>query len=163
MPSKRVFTNGWVFWLARHPKYGVILFDRTDQTDVPDGCMRVFEGRGSTRCILPNEVLKSETSAEVTDNEFVQIVNLYNGLKASLDIPIKAPGYDAGALLEEKHKRFLLERGLPDNGICPAEGDMSHRVTHCWSCKGHLDSSVDIKCVTCGWIICGCGACGCGR
>lgn len=163
MPSKRVFTNGWVFWLARHPIHGLILFDRADQDGVPAGSMRVFEVQGSSRCILPQEVLKSETSANVSDSEFVQIVNLYNGIKVSLGKPVKAPGYDASASLEDKHKRFLRERGLPDNGIRPATGNRSHRVTHCWSCKGHLDNSVDVECATCGWIVCDCGACGCGR
>lgn len=81
MPSRRVLTNGWVFWLAHHQKHGLILFDRTDQDDVPAGSLRVFEARKSSRFILPQEELKSETSDDVSDSEFVEIVTLYNGVK----------------------------------------------------------------------------------
>ncbi|MHB1246649.1 MAG: hypothetical protein ACYCZH_09410 [Sulfuriferula sp.] len=127
-----------MFWLARHPKHELILFDRADQDEVSADRMRVFEVHGSSRCILPKKVLRSETSAEVSDSESVQIVNLYNGIKASLGKPIKAPGADANASLEDKHKIFLRERGLPDNGKRPAAENPSHRVTYCWSCNGPL-------------------------
>lgn len=163
MPSRRVFTNGWIFWIARHPVYGLVLFDRADQDDISSGNIRVFEMKGKTRRTLSQEILKSETSAEITDNDFVQVVTAYNTLKTSLGKPLKAPGYDDNASIENKHKQFLLERGLPDNGIRPAIEKRSHRVTHCWSCKEHLDNSVDVECATCAWIICGCGACGCGK
>lgn len=163
MPSRRVLTNGWFFWLAHHQKHGLILFDRADQDDVPAGSLRVFEARKSSRFILPQEELKSETSDDVSDSEFVQIVNLYNGVKVSLGKPIKAPRYGDNSSLEERHKQFLRERGLPDNVMRSATGNRSHRVTHCWSCKSHLDNSVDVECVSCMWIICVCGACGCGR
>jgi hypothetical protein len=37
------------------------------------------------------------------------------------------------------------------------------RITHCWRCKTHLNSSRHEECPACGWIICPeCGACGCG-
>jgi hypothetical protein len=36
-----------------------------------------------------------------------------------------------------------------------------HRHTHCFDCKKHLDSDLDIKCTNCGWLLCRCGACGC--
>lgn len=163
MPSRRVFTNGWVFWLARHPIHGLILFDRSDQLDVPDSNVRIFEMRGKSRCIFPQDMLKSETSADVSDSEFVQVVTAYNRLKDSLGKPVKAPGYDPSGSIEDRHKRFLRERGLPDNGTRPAIATRLHRVTYCWSCKEHLDNDVDLECATCGWILCDCGACGCGR
>ena len=37
------------------------------------------------------------------------------------------------------------------------------RVTHCWRCKGHLDSREDSACSICSAIRCSCGACLCGR
>lgn len=37
----------------------------------------------------------------------------------------------------------------------------NHRQTHCFDCKKHLDSDMDIKCTQCGWLLCKCGACGC--
>lgn len=163
MPARKVFSNGWVFWLAKHPEYGVILFDRTDQDEVPSGSVRVFAMRGKSRQILPREVLKAETSAEISDGDFVCIVTAYNELKHSLGKPLKASGQDAIEWLEHRHKRFLSERGLPDRGIRPATSNRTHRITHCWSCTKHLDNSVDVECIACRWIICQCGACGCGR
>lgn len=63
--------------------------------------------------------------------------------------------------LTEKHKEILARLGLPYKGLRPATPRF-RRVTHCYACKDHLDNSVDIECVTCGWILCTCGACGCG-
>jgi hypothetical protein len=37
-----------------------------------------------------------------------------------------------------------------------------HRVTHCYSCKMHLESDLFMECSACRWIVCICGACGCG-
>ena len=71
--------SGW-----RHPAYGLILFDRTDQDDIAFDNVRVFEMKGKTTRVLTHEVLKSETSAEITDNDFVQVVTAYNILKSSL-------------------------------------------------------------------------------
>lgn len=53
----------------------------------------------------------------------------------------------------------------PESSGSEEEHD-DHRVDHCWSCKRALDSDVDQKCETCGWMICpDCGACkqGCER
>jgi hypothetical protein len=61
----------------------------------------------------------------------------------------------------EAHKRFLEQRGLPAQNTRLPTGRI-HRVTHCYSCKNHLDNAVDIECAACGWIVCRCGACGCG-
>jgi hypothetical protein len=58
------------------------------------------------------------------------------------------------------HEMFLRARNLPTQGV-RATARRQSRVTHCWHCKGHLDNSIDIECLSCGWIICGCGACGC--
>lgn len=59
------------------------------------------------------------------------------------------------------HQRFLKARGLPQTETRRASG-RTHRVTHCYSCKSHLDNAIDVECEACGWIVCGCGACGCG-
>ena len=162
MPSRRVVTNGWVYWLARHPAYEFILFDSFDQDDLSEGSVRVFELRSATTLLLTLEALKLETTADVSDGDFVKIVTAYNKFKELLGKPIKVPGHGAGTL-EDRHRRFLRERGLPDNGIRQAIARMRHRVTHCWSCHDDLDNSIDVECATCGWIICDCGACGCGR
>ena len=63
--------------------------------------------------------------------------------------------------LAERHKEILAQLGLPYKGLRPAT-QRYRRVTHCYACRQHLDNSVDVECVTCGWILCTCGACGCG-
>lgn len=60
----------------------------------------------------------------------------------------------------DAHKQFLQLRNLQHQGIQPATGK-SCRVTYCWNCKEHLDSSDEFECCACGWILCHCGACGC--
>lgn len=61
----------------------------------------------------------------------------------------------------ERHKEYLLKHGKEYSGI--TQGSIkNHRVTHCYSCKAELDSSLHIECNTCNWLICYCGACGCG-
>ena len=64
--------------------------------------------------------------------------------------------------VEEKHAEFLRAKGFANLGVQPARKLSGTRITHCWSCKSHLDNRVDIECVKCQWIICACGACGCG-
>jgi hypothetical protein len=66
------------------------------------------------------------------------------------------------AELAERHRRRQEMLGLPWRGLRASAGK-DLRVTHCWACKSHLDNSVDVECITCGWILCLCGACGCGR
>ena len=71
------------------------------------------------------------------------------------------------AAAEERTRAAHIQR-LAALGIDPTSVDSlpvaprQHRVTHCYSCKRHLDSKVFLECSACHWIICGCGACGCG-
>lgn len=66
-----------------------------------------------------------------------------------------------GAEVREVHKHFLEKRGIAYNGT--STSTKTRRITHCWSCKNHLDNEIDTECNTCQWIVCICGACGCGR
>jgi hypothetical protein len=63
---------------------------------------------------------------------------------------------------EERHRAFLKARNVLYQGVRETNKPRLQRVTHCWSCKGHLDNSINVECVACGWILCDCGACGCG-
>jgi hypothetical protein len=65
--------------------------------------------------------------------------------------------------LLERHTQYLASRGLTGDGTRVASTGRSHRTPPCWRCQKHLDNSIDVECVACGWIICSCGACGCGR
>jgi hypothetical protein len=61
--------------------------------------------------------------------------------------------------LEARHEAYLRSAGLPARGLRAAT--RRPRITHCWKCKGHLDSRTFAECLGCNGIICGCGACFC--
>jgi hypothetical protein len=61
----------------------------------------------------------------------------------------------------ERHKEHLANLGIEYRGV-RFSGAEQQRSTHCYSCKAHLDSRMNIQCASCGWLICSCGACGCG-
>jgi len=64
--------------------------------------------------------------------------------------------------IKEKHKQHLEISGLEYRGV-KFNSKKIVRTTHCYSCKEPLDSTIDLECNSCNWIICGCcGACGCG-
>jgi len=59
------------------------------------------------------------------------------------------------------HRQKLEEMGVSYIGI-RSNSTKIHRVTHCYDCKQGLDSTINLECMSCGWILCKCGACGCG-
>lgn len=156
MGARRVTTNGWLFWLARHAQLGLILLDEAMQEGVEEGMLRAFVLSSRNAADFDRADFKSQLSSAVSDQEFVQLVSAYNDFKVSNGIPLKAPP-------EVAHSNFLKQRGLPVCGVRKKPPGKFHRVTHCWSCKNPLNNEVDIECVECGWIICRCGACGCAR
>jgi hypothetical protein len=62
--------------------------------------------------------------------------------------------------IREAHRRFVENLGIPYSGT--STSSRTRRITHCYSCKSHLDNAIDTECNTCQWIVCSCGACGCG-
>jgi hypothetical protein len=62
--------------------------------------------------------------------------------------------------IREAHRQFIESLGIPYGGT--AAVNQNRRITHCYSCKSHLDNAIDTACNTCQWIVCSCGACGCG-
>ncbi|MDY0037794.1 MAG: hypothetical protein RBS05_17925 [Zoogloea oleivorans] len=60
-----------------------------------------------------------------------------------------------------RHKAYLEKLGKHYAGVSE-NSTRSHRATHCYACKAHLDSDLHIECQSCNWLICYCGACGCG-
>ena len=67
-------------------------------------------------------------------------------------------------LLNDNHKSFLLRKGLDSDNrfLISLNTPNSRRITHCYSCKSHLDEAQHLNCSVCRWIVCPCGACGCG-
>lgn len=103
--------------------------------------------------------------AVVTDDRAVSAVNSYrqwkrNNWQAWLD-ELASKEQEARDAIIELHKQRLTRLGIEYKGIIPAATHPGRRVTHCYSCKSDLDSSVDVACASCNWILCRCGACGC--
>ena len=69
---------------------------------------------------------------------------------------------DARETLVERHQEALKATGGTYLGVRKQTAPRDRRVTHCYSCREHLDNSIDIECAACGWILCLCSACGCG-
>lgn len=65
------------------------------------------------------------------------------------------------AEIEAHHSRRLFELDLPNHGVRSSQR-RHPRFAKCHYCKCELDSTLDLECVACGWILCDCGACGCG-
>ena len=69
---------------------------------------------------------------------------------------------EARETLVERHQTALEASGHTYLGVRASSASHSRRITHCYACKQHLDNTIDIECVACGWILCLCSACGCG-
>lgn len=69
----------------------------------------------------------------------------------------------ASLALEERHRLRLEGLGATYAGVRTSTGERRRRVALCYACRGALDNSIQVECVSCGWILCNCGACGCGR
>lgn len=62
--------------------------------------------------------------------------------------------------LPETRRRIFNDLGMKDPGVRRAT---RHRTpTQCYSCKQNLNTSTNLECITCGWMVCYCGACKCG-
>jgi hypothetical protein len=155
---------------------GTYVWDRKIQPECKELCLlwcydKKMFGIYETRLVKAYVKTISESALEILAIESYRKwdsengANFFNSKRSELinSIKVKAPLEKKSEELNEKHRMFLREKGLPDNGVRSVTEGRSHRVTHCWNCKGHLDNTVDVECATCGWIICNCGACGCGR
>jgi hypothetical protein len=70
--------------------------------------------------------------------------------------------------LAQKHGDFLRSRGIDPGGLNVVRNRVSrtvgHRKAQCWNCGTQLDSTSDLECTGCKWIICtNSGACGHGH
>lgn len=162
MPSRKVFSSGWHYWLAKHGELGLLLYDRANQDGVAPGNANVYRLATSSNCEISRDVLKGAT-ADVTDHDFVKIVNSYNEFKLNNGMEIIAESHPASDQTEAKHAAHLERMGLSNPGVRKSNRPKAHRIAHCWSCKEELDNHRELECAGCGWIICECGACGCGR
>lgn len=153
--TRKVTSNGWWYWLARHKEEGLVLLDAYDQCGLREEQLRAYILDLHSTKVFDRSAFKACLGGEVSDTEFVKLMNMYNSFKDAAGRPLKAPP-------EVAHANFLAGKGLPAQDVRKTTRTRGNRLTHCYSCKVPLDSSVDIECTACNWIICSCGACGCG-
>ena len=83
-------------------------------------------------------------------------------------LDLKAIAGENDSLLQEKivkglNEEFRGKTGSKTSNEYLTAGAEDNYSSHCWNCKDTVDSDVNLKHGTCGWLICaGCGACGCG-
>ena len=61
----------------------------------------------------------------------------------------------------QAHRERLAAMGLDFKGI-RKKFNQRERAARCHECARSLDSSHNLDCAACAWMICKCGACGCG-
>jgi hypothetical protein len=133
-------------WIGSLENEGIVLYD--PQAQDPKDCDRAILWLSSRECFeryyksMVKTYLTTENDPAVRTSTFVK----YRNFRARE--------------LEMSHRKRIEKLGFRYAGLKPTA--KSHRVTHCYVCKDSLDSSVDVECVNCGWIVCRCGACGCG-
>ena len=64
--------------------------------------------------------------------------------------------------LQEMHQHRFSSTGAEYLGTRRSTSQQHQkRTANCWDCHSELDSTIDMECARCGWILCWCGACGC--
>jgi hypothetical protein len=142
-------SNNHKLWIGCHDTLGYLIYDSNQQSDgnFRNNIIRFYSiKKGEARLYIKddihNKLIRFNADHELCSN----IANIY-----------------LHPTIEGRHKLKLKELGIEYLGVRTATRERPHRITHCWSCKGHLDNSIDIECVSCGGILCNCGACFCGR
>lgn len=165
-------------WWGHNAEYGWIVLDREDarnesgsrhlvrcrdwvQVEVPRvdfGSDRYQWFKNYIGALPDDQAREACSQLLVFYREFASRVGEFRITKAELECRRREAERQA---IIESHRRFLEHRNLSPQNVQLPSG-RSHRVTHCYNCKHHLDNAVDVECAACGWIVCRCGACGCG-
>jgi hypothetical protein len=144
------FDNGKL-WLGRHKELDVLLVvEKRDAENKDDHYIEVFylddlEFVQSKRDFLKQRVENVATKA----------------ISEDLDTLTKEYWEKKSQAIRNNHSAHLKRYGIASKGTKPRSKQRPVRITHCWSCKKNLDSTIDLECCSCGWILCRCGACGC--
>ena len=156
--------EGRRFWVGCHTKIGLVVLDpsgqATDETQVSLYVLKEDRVGVFQRSVIRSQLLP----AQISPTEVCRAADAY--LRYEINKPQKDfenQTRENRRLLEIKHKNFVAERGQAYSGVRIREGSRRPRASWCWSCKTGLNSSSNLECVTCGWILCECGACGCGK
>lgn len=135
------------FWVGRHETRGVIVIPKSSMS--PDSMsFEVYFVDHDRIASCDADVMRKFTRAGgVTSDEAKNALQAFHTLR--------------DRELEEKNRRFLERRGKSFTGTRPRSSALPSRATHCFACKDHLDSTINLECVACEWLLCQCGACGC--
>lgn len=138
--------NGEI-WVGRHEPYGLVVISKASMQR--KGYLRVFfVGRDEYADCDP------DTMREHTTGKNISKEDAERSLQAFLTVRNRE--------LEENNRKYLTKIGKGHSGTRLRDETKAIRITHCFACKEHLDSSINLECRGCGWILCQCGACGCG-
>lgn len=141
------WVRGGRFWVGRHATKGIFVVARSSIGQSRMDAYFVEQNR-VVDCD-PNIMRERARGGRVSETEAENAVAGYRSLRSRE--------------LEIAHMRFLRNNGQPFAGTRFRSDSLPQRQTHCWSCHCHLDSSAELECMACGWLLCECGACGCGR
>lgn len=141
------FSDGQ-FWVGKHDSQGLVVVSKSGFTSEAFIDVFLVEQDRVARC---NRVVMRERTkgVGVSDAEAEYAISRLLSLQERD--------------LEAKNRVFLERRGKAFAGTRKRSDLQPPRSTHCWYCKQSLDSTIDLECIGCGWILCSCGACGCAR
>lgn len=142
------WTNDGRFWVGRHELRGIIVIPKNSMSS--DSEFDVFFVDQDRVATCDPEIMRKFTSGATVSSEEVE-----QSVTAFLSIRDRD--------LERKHRKFLEQHGKVYAETRKRSKVLPSRITHCYACKSALDSTVNLECVACGWILCQCGACGCGH
>jgi hypothetical protein len=136
------------FWVGRHESHGLVVVPKSSVSSNRASFDVYFVEQDRVAACNPEIMRRFTTGSGVSPDEA-------NGaLQAFLTVRNRE--------LEEKNRSFLERNGKVFAGTRPRSQTLRSRVTHCFACREHLDSTINLECIACGWILCQCGACGCG-
>jgi hypothetical protein len=135
------------FWVGRHESRGLIVVPKASMDLSSMGFDVYFVDQDRVADCNREIMRKFTTGSSVAPEEANAALHAFLTLR--------------DRELEEKNRRFLESRGKTFAGTRSRSETLPSRVTHCYACKQHLDSTINLECVACGWILCQCGACGC--
>lgn len=139
--------EGGKFWVGRHNSRGIVVIPESSM--LPNSMSFEVYFVDQDRVVDCNtDIMRQHTTSKNITSEEAQ-----KALEAFLTLRDRE--------LQEKNRRFLELRGKTFAGTRSRPESLPLRVTHCYACKYGLDSTINLECVSCNWIICQCGACGC--
>jgi uncharacterized small protein (DUF1192 family) len=159
--------QGRRLWVGQHPKGGLLVYDPSSESARNNENVSLYLVAEDRIGTFRREIIREHVKQHTPDKDEVR--SAVEAYLQFLDKPRRVAEQAAkeGAeakrsALEARHRAFLEKGGQQYSGVRIRPNSSPQRITHCWSCKRHLDSSIDLECVACNWILCDCGACGCG-